>query len=359
MDHMSSPSSDQSVAAPVASRRRRWLGPALRWGVGIAAAVVAFNALFGRRDELAGALSTFEHLRYQWIAFAVVAEIASIGAYAALTRQLLRAGGVDIGLADLSGITLAANAIQNSLPAGPAWSTVYAYRQFRRRGADAVLVGWTLAITVLIAVATLGAIALTGLVVSEDQASSLDLVRVIVVVALVILLLVVAARRGLVSLPGRRLAVAVVAACQRLFHHPRGDATGVVDQAFDRLRAVHLTKATLAAAVVWSLLNWCLDLCALVLSFAAVRSVVPWRGLLLAYGAGQLAANLPVTLGGLGVVEGSLTVALVFYGGDQVGTVGAVLLYRLISFWMMLVIGWAAALVIRLRTPHPGEVREP
>jgi uncharacterized protein (TIRG00374 family) len=229
---------------------------------------------------------------------------------------------------------------------------VYAYRQFRRRGADPVLVGWTLALTVLIAIATLGAIALVGLVVSEDQAASLDLVRVIVVVAGAILLLVLAARHGLVSLPGRRAAVLIVSACQRVFRRPRGDATELVDRAFDRLRAVHLTKGTLAAAVMWSLANWCLDLAALALSFAAVGTAVPWRGLLLAYGAGQLAANLPVTLGGLGVVEGSLTVALVFYGGAQETTVAAVLLYRIISFWMMLAIGWTAALVIRLRTPH-------
>jgi len=341
--------SDRS-APPVARRGRRWLGHALRWVIGVGAALVAFNALFGRRDELAGALTTLEQIRYQWVFFAVVAELASIGAYAALTRQLLRAGGVDIGLADLSGITLAANAIQNSLPAGPAWSTVYAYRQFRRRGADAVLVGWTLAISVLIAVATLGAIALVGLVVSENQAASLDLVRVILAVALAIVLLVVAARRGLVSLPGRRAAVFIVAACQRVVHRPRGNPAELVGGVFDRLRSVHLTKRRLAAAVAWSLANWWLDLTALALSFAAVGSLVPWRGLLLAYGAGQLAANLPVTLGGLGVVEGSLTIALVFYGGDQEATVAAVLLYRIISFWMMLAIGWTAALVIRLRT---------
>jgi hypothetical protein len=348
--------SDQS-APPVARRGRRWLGQGLRWGIGLGAAVVAFNALFGRRDELAGALTSLEHVRYQWVFFAVVAELASIGAYAALTRQLLRAGGVNIGLAEISGITLAANAIQNSLPVGPAWSTVYAYRQFHRRGADGVLVGWTLAISVLIAVATLGAIALVGLIVSEDQAASLDLVRVIVAVVLAIVLLVIAARRGLVSLPGRRMAVLVVAACQRLVHRPRGDAAELVDTVFRRLQAVHLTTSTLAAAVGWSLANWWLDLTALALSFAAVGSKVPWRGLLLAYGAGQLAANLPVTLGGLGVVEGSLTVALVFYGGDQEATVAAVLLYRIISFWMMLAIGWTAALVIRLRTPRHGEAK--
>jgi uncharacterized protein (TIRG00374 family) len=338
---------------PRAARRgRRWLAHGLRWGVGIGAAALAFNALFGRRDELAGALVIFEHLHYHWVVLAVIGELASIVAYAALTGQLLRAGGVAIGMGELSGITLAANAIQNSLPAGPAWSTVYAYRQYRRRGADAVLVGWTLALSVLIAIATLGAIALVGLVVSEDQATSLDLVRVIVVVGILILLLVVAARRGLVSLPGRKVVVRLVALAQRGFHRPRGDATEVVNQAFERLRVVHLGKRTLAAAVAWSLANWGLDLAALGLSFSAVGAKIPWRGLLLAYGAGQLAANLPVTLGGLGVVEGSLTIALVFYGGAQEATVAAVLLYRLISFWMMLAIGWAAALVIRIRTPH-------
>jgi uncharacterized membrane protein YbhN (UPF0104 family) len=37
--------------------------------------------------------------------------------------------------------------------------------------------------------------------------------------------------------------------------------------------------------------------------------------------------------------------------------VAAVLLYRIVSFWMMLVIGWAAALLIRIRTPHLEEAK--
>ena len=64
------------------------------------------------------------------------------------------------------------------------------------------------------------------------------------------------------------------------------------------------------------------------------------EGLLLSYGAGQLAASLPITPGGLGVVEGSITVAVVAFGGPEASTAYAVLLYRLISFWMILVIGW-------------------
>ena len=77
-------------------------------------------------------------------------------------------------------------------------------------------------------------------------------------------------------------------------------------------------------------------------SYLAVGAAVPWRGLLLAYGAGQLAANLPITPGGLGVVEGSLVIALVAFGGGHVSTVAAVLLYRIVSFWGYLPVGWLA-----------------
>ena len=40
------------------------------------------------------------------------------------------------------------------------------------------------------------------------------------------------------------------------------------------------------------------------------------------------------------MVEGSITVALVAFGGAEASTAYAVLLYRLISFWLILVIGW-------------------
>jgi len=40
-------------------------------------------------------------------------------------------------------------------------------------------------------------------------------------------------------------------------------------------------------------------------------------------------------------VEGSITIALVAFGGAQTSTVDAVLVYRLVSFWLVLVVGWS------------------
>jgi hypothetical protein len=100
----------------------------------------------------------------------------------------------------------------------------------------------------------------------------------------------------------------------------------------------------------WAVGNWVFDCACLAFAFTAVRAPVPWAGLLLAYGIGQLAAIIPVSPGGLGLVEGSLAVALVTYGGEPAApVVAAILVYRALSFWLPLPTGWAAWAVIALR----------
>jgi uncharacterized protein (TIRG00374 family) len=77
----------------------------------------------------------------------------------------------------------------------------------------------------------------------------------------------------------------------------------------------------------------------------------------LAYAAGQLVAVLPVTPGGLGIVEGSLTFALVAYGGAREQTLAAVLLYRLVSYWGLLPAGALCYLGLRRARVQAGEAR--
>ena len=126
----------------------------------------------------------------------------------------------------------------------------------------------------------------------------------------------------------------------RLVGRPRRQASVVVQGWVTRLEDVRLTWRDLVVSLVAASGNWAFDCACLAFSFLAVGGSVPWRGLLLAYGAGQLAANLPITPGGLGVVEGSITVALVAFGGSELSTVAAVLVYRIVSFWGFLPVGW-------------------
>jgi putative heme transporter len=67
----------------------------------------------------------------------------------------------------------------------------------------------------------------------------------------------------------------------------------------------------------------------------------------------RVVASIPITPGGVGVVELGLTTALVAFGGDNAGVVAAVLVYRFLTVVPTLAIGLTAAWTTRrYRLPH-------
>lgn len=309
--------------------------------IGVAAVAVAAWVISGKTDELRGVTGYLADMRWWWMIVAVLAETASYLAMSSLQRRLLRAGGTRIPVPHMMGITLAGSSIQNSFPGGGVIYLAYMYRQFRRWGADDLLSGWTVVAFNIVAFAALAVISAVGLALALSTGSTYDLVEAILgilIVASLCVLGVIERRRMLPHL------TRLVRLSQRLVHRPRPGqpAEKVVVDWTEELGAVSPSPGVWARASVMGLSTWLADLSCLALSFMAVGAPVPWRGLLLAYGAGQLAAVLPITPGGLGIVEGSLTVALVTFGGAKVSTVAAVLLYRLVSYWLVLPAGWGS-----------------
>jgi uncharacterized protein (TIRG00374 family) len=309
--------------------------------VGLVAVGVGAWAISGKTGELSGITGYLNRLRWWWMALAVVGEFASYAALSSLQGRLLRAGRVDIKARTMVGITLAGSSIQSSFPGGTVFYLAYLFRQFRRRGADDVLSGWVLVAFNMLTFLALSSMALIGLAIAASSGSAYDLVEAILGIIAVALLLVIAfveRRRVLVHF------ATLVSLWRRLLGRRKSTSTPqeVVERWVAELVAVNPSRKQWSIAAVMAASTWLADLACLVLAFYAVGVGVPWRGLLLAYAAGQLASNLPITPGGLGAVEGSLTVALVTFGGGEESTVAAVLLYRLVSYWLMLVIGWVA-----------------
>jgi uncharacterized protein (TIRG00374 family) len=315
--------------------------------LGLALAGVAVWVIAGKTDELSGASTYLADVRWGFVVSAVVAEAVSYVAFASLQRRLLLVGDVRINSTPMVGISLAGNSIQNSLPGGVVFYAAYVFRQYRRFGADDVLAGWTLVATNALSFITLAAVAAIGLGLALGAGSALDLVETIVGIV------VVAAGLALAWIERARLlprTARLVRLSQRSIRRPSPSvpAEQVIEGWLARLGAVSPSPADWTWAATMSMGNWVFDCGCLTLSFLAVGAGVPWRGLLLAYGAGQLASILPITPGGLGVVEGSLTVALVAFGGAKLSTVAAVLLYRLISFWLAVPVGWVSWGVLAL-----------
>jgi uncharacterized protein (TIRG00374 family) len=75
---------------------------------------------------------------------------------------------------------------------------------------------------------------------------------------------------------------------------------------------------------------------------------------------GQLGGLLPMP-GGLGGIDGGLLGALVVYGLPAAGTAAAILAYRVILFWLPLVLGAAAFVALRrgLQDPERSDLCDP
>jgi hypothetical protein len=84
-------------------------------------------------------------------------------------------------------------------------------------------------------------------------------------------------------------------------------------------------------------------------SFGTVISPID---LLVAYGLANVLAAIPVTPGGLGVVEGVLIPTLVGFGVPHSQAILAVLAYRLVNFWIPIPIGGASYASLQFRR-HP------
>jgi len=111
--------------------------------------------------------------------------------------------------------------------------------------------------------------------------------------------------------------------------------------------------------------RWLLDYLTLVAAVYAVGARPHVSLVLLAFCAAQVLGTLPVTPGGLGLVEAGLTGTLALAGVGGGAAVVATLAYRLVSFWLPIPAGAIAAVVHRRRygsaeiEPPPTPMPEP
>src|SRR5205823_11441068 len=123
---------------------------------------------------------------------------------------------------------------------------------------------------------------------------------------------------------------------------PEGERVyAVLQRTWQRLLTVRPSRKAWVEAFGLGALNWVENAGCLVACIWAVHGHIPWHGILVAYALAQVTASIPITPGGLGVVEGGLTALLVAYGLPTNVALASVLLYRAVSFWGLVPVGWS------------------
>jgi uncharacterized membrane protein YbhN (UPF0104 family) len=119
--------------------------------------------------------------------------------------------------------------------------------------------------------------------------------------------------------------------------------------------AASILRAGDMAVIGGAIGYWAFDNAVLWATFHAFGLSPPLTIILLGYLIGQLGGLLPIP-GGIGGIDGGLIGTLVLYGVPVAGAAAAVLAYRVILFWLPLVVGGIAFADLRRNMPGSGEL---
>ena len=324
-----------------------------RWRIAARLAVVAVIAaivVVCHRD-LFRSVGVLDQLRWAWFVLALAAETASVLAFAFSRRRLLQASGRPPSRRAMIGISYAASAVSMSLPfAGTGLATVYSYRQFRRHGIDSATTGWTLAVSGIFSTSSLALLLVAGAIAGGGVGAAIGFAGAAVyLVPGAAVLLAVRYERARTALS--RLVLRAAHGVHRL---PRREVTRArldnfparLEGFLDRIASIRLPARDYAAVFGLALLNWAADCAALALAIVATGQPVPWHALLLAYGAGAAVGSTGLTPGGFGLVELAVAAALTAGGLSGSGALAAVLAYRIVNFWLVILTGWVIMLLL-------------
>jgi uncharacterized protein (TIRG00374 family) len=123
----------------------------------------------------------------------------------------------------------------------------------------------------------------------------------------------------------------------------------VVDGAREAVRILRSGNALVLAGAFG---YWAFDNAVIWATFHAFGATVPITVVLMGYLIGQLGGLLPIP-GGVGGIDGGLIGTLVVYGAPAAATTAAVLAYRVILFWLPLIVGGLAFAALRKGLNQP------
>ena len=337
-----------------ASRWPRWLPRPVRriTKVLLFAFVVQFLVL----PQISGtrkALKLLGHVSFGYLIAGVALEGTAIVSYAFLTRAVLPPKGSPT-VFTLLRVQLSTLGFSHVAPGGAAAGTPLGYRLLTSAGVTGPDAGFALATQGMGSAVVLNVILWLALVISIPL-NGFNLIYLFAALIGVVLIggfavLVLSLTRG-----EERSAHVLATVAGHLPLVDRTSVTNLVHKISDRIRQLGADRDLLIRAAGWAAANWLFDAASLWVFVAAFGHRVPIVGLLVAFGLANVLAAIPITPGGLGVVEFVLTSTLVGFGTPTAIAVLGVAAYRLLNFWLPIPIGALSYLTLQVDPGDPDE----
>jgi hypothetical protein len=234
-------------------------------------------------------------------------------------------------------ITMSAYTLSRVLPGGGATGSVFAARELVNLGNPVPLTVLSMAVSWCISMTALAALVVAGTA-PAAAAGTIPWSYLAVPSLLLAAFLVGGVVAGRL-LPSSRMQWRVARLLQRAADRFGTVGSREAEWSIDAA-AIGLRSPRLLGVAGWALAAWICDAAALAVSVVALGHPLDIGVLLVGYGLVNLLSALPeLTPGWLGVLETTLTVAYAAFGVPVGVAVAAVLLYRLVSYWLPVAAG--------------------
>lgn len=282
-------------------------------------------------------------------------EVAALVAYAQLTRVTLPPEP-RLGLVSILRIQLSTKAVTNLVPGGSAAGGTLGYRLLTQAGVDGASAGFSMATVGLGSAIVLNLLLWVALLISIPLDGFNPVYGTAAIVGM--LLLGAVAAGVALMLKGRDTAVRVVRAVARRIPFLNPDtAERFVRTLVARLAELLDNPLLLRRGLTWACINWLLDAAALWVFIRAFGPALNPVDVIVAFCIANILGVIPITPGGLGIIETTLVATLVGFGLGLTEARVSVITYRIAQFWLPIPLGAVSYATLRLGPTSLRKIR--
>ncbi|MFM2071254.1 MAG: hypothetical protein RLZZ623_1517 [Actinomycetota bacterium] len=271
------------------------------------------------------------------IAVGFILEIAALYSYSLLTKAALGEAGHLLSSWRLFRIQMSTKALSSIVPGGSAAGSALGYRLMTLSGVPGPDAGFALATAGLGSAVVLNVIFWTSLVISIPIRGVNGGYATAAIAGVIIMGFAAMLVFGLLEGQGR--AERMLRWFARWFRLDENRAAAAVKHIGGRLEELAKDRQLLLRVFGWAAANWLLDAAALWVFLRAFGVSTDIDALLVAFGLANVLAVIPITPGGLGVIDVTLTSALVGFGLPRSTALLGVASWRLAQFFFPIVLG--------------------
>jgi putative heme transporter len=270
-------------------------------------------------------------------------EIAALVSYSQLTREALFPQRPKLGTT--LRIQLATKTVTNVVPGGSAAGSALGYRLLTLAGVEPTGAGFALATAGIGSAAVLNVLLWIALFVSIPLSGPNPVYVTTALVGVIVIALLFGIGVGLIR--GVERAEQSLRRLSRHLSFIDAERIGLVLRRINaRLRNLAADRTLVKQLVFWAAMNWLLDACSLWVFLRAFGLSFRPDAILVAFCVANISAAIPLTPGGIGVIDTILVSMLAVFGTRKEVTL-AVAAYRLVAYWLPIPLGAGAYFTLR------------